>query len=211
MLQVRILDPGPQYDQGCRYLFGSILRARPRLHCFGHNHRGWGATLVEWRDNQLDEARLENDSEPLWIHKRKELLSVQDVRTAATAAGQLQEEQQRLSTVRDLAKTHCVPTSHCAGDEDFIQKGRQTLFVNASWSLSKEEPEDENDDEHPWIQWPWLVDIELPKKSGETKTNPPQKAYRHRPGKKSNEGTSTKKGANNSHCSKSKTKGSRKL
>lgn len=176
MLQVDILDPGPEEDQGCGHLFCATLTARPRLHCFGHNRRGWGATLVEWRDHILESGR--KTTEQPWIHKKKQLLSVQDIRTGAAGADQMQEEQQRLSTVRDLAKTRCVPTSHCAGDEEFIQKGRQTLFINASWSLSK------NDDEQPWIQWPWLVDIELPKKSQETKTDPPQKAKRHRPRKK---------------------------
>lgn len=141
--------------------------------------------MAEWRDYQLDEASLSKYDEPLWIHKKKELLSVQDVRTAAAAEGQLQEEQQRLSTVHDLAKTRCVPTSHCAGDEDFVQKGRQTLFINASWSLSKEEPENENDDQQPWIQWPWLVDIELPKKGTVTKPDPPKEATRKHPEKNS--------------------------
>lgn len=182
--------------------------------------------MVEWRDYQLDGPRTNNEQP--WIYKKKELLSVQDIRTGEAAADQMQEEQQRLSTVRDLAKTRCVPTSHCAGDEEFIQKGRQTLFINASWSLSKEEAENENDEEQPWVQWPWLVDIELPKKkSEETKPDPPQQAKRKHPKKKgnegtpkkinegtpkkSNEGTPTNEGANNCNCSRSKTKGSKKL
>lgn len=199
MLQVRILDYGRGDHKGNKPLFSAVMSARPRLHCFGHNRRGWGATLVEWRDYRLDGPK-KNKENP-WIYKKKELLSVQNIRMGAAAADQ--EVRQRLSTVRDLAKTRCVPTSHCAEDEEFIQKGRQTLFVNASWSLSKEKPEDENDDEQPWIQWPWLVDIELLKKSEETKTDPPQEAKRKRPRKKSNEGTPTDKGANNSNCSKS--------
>lgn len=191
--------------------------------------------MVEWRDNELDQAGLGKYDEPLWIHKKKQLLSVQDVRTAAAAEGQLQEEQQRLSTVRDLAKTRCVPTSHCAGDEDFVQKGRQTLFINASWSLSKEEPENENHDEQPWIQWPWLVDIELPKVGAVTKPDPPKEATRtrperserperpkrperpERPEKKTYNRNSANKGVHNStankgvHNSNRKTKGSKKL
>lgn len=31
-------------------LFGAIARARPRLHCFGHIHDGWGAKMVTWRE-----------------------------------------------------------------------------------------------------------------------------------------------------------------
>lgn len=39
---------------GCQDLFGAIARARPRLHCFGHIHEGWGAKMVTWRE-QLTE------------------------------------------------------------------------------------------------------------------------------------------------------------
>ncbi|CAM1502679.1 Fc.00g074550.m01.CDS01 [Cosmosporella sp. VM-42] len=35
---------------GSPSLFSSIARVRPRLHCFGHVHEGWGAKLVTWRD-----------------------------------------------------------------------------------------------------------------------------------------------------------------
>lgn len=31
---------------GCPDLFAAVARARPRLHCFGHIHEGWGAKLV---------------------------------------------------------------------------------------------------------------------------------------------------------------------
>ncbi|KAI4093142.1 MAG: hypothetical protein L6R37_007444 [Teloschistes peruensis] len=37
---------------GCPELFAAVERARPRLHCFGHIHEGWGAKLVAWRDRQ---------------------------------------------------------------------------------------------------------------------------------------------------------------
>lgn len=35
---------------GCPELFTAIANARPRLHCFGHIHEGWGARLVSWKD-----------------------------------------------------------------------------------------------------------------------------------------------------------------
>ena len=34
---------------GCPNLFSAVARSRPRLHCFGHIHEGWGAKLVTWR------------------------------------------------------------------------------------------------------------------------------------------------------------------
>ncbi|EGO60592.1 hypothetical protein NEUTE1DRAFT_97760 [Neurospora tetrasperma FGSC 2508] len=35
---------------GCPLLFAAVAMARPRLHCFGHVHAGWGAKLIRWRD-----------------------------------------------------------------------------------------------------------------------------------------------------------------
>lgn len=37
---------------GCDQLFAAIAKARPRLHCFGHIHEGWGAKLVTWRGKE---------------------------------------------------------------------------------------------------------------------------------------------------------------
>ena len=34
---------------GCPDLFTAVSKSRPRLHCFGHIHEGWGAKLVTWR------------------------------------------------------------------------------------------------------------------------------------------------------------------
>ncbi|KAI9045266.1 putative metallophosphoesterase domain-containing protein [Aspergillus affinis] len=34
---------------GSTDLFEAVARARPRMHCFGHIHAGWGAKLVRWR------------------------------------------------------------------------------------------------------------------------------------------------------------------
>ncbi|KKZ67023.1 hypothetical protein EMCG_07292 [[Emmonsia] crescens] len=33
---------------GSTHVFEAIARSRPRLHCFGHIHEGWGAKLVTW-------------------------------------------------------------------------------------------------------------------------------------------------------------------
>jgi Icc-related predicted phosphoesterase len=33
---------------GCRKLWGAIRRAKPRLHCFGHIHEGYGAQVISW-------------------------------------------------------------------------------------------------------------------------------------------------------------------
>lgn len=48
---------------GCPHLFTAVARARPRLHCFGHIHEGWGARLVTWREaeNPSHFTAIDND------------------------------------------------------------------------------------------------------------------------------------------------------
>lgn len=46
----QILDRTHRGDAvGCANLFRAAARVRPRLHCFGHIHEGWGAERVAWR------------------------------------------------------------------------------------------------------------------------------------------------------------------
>ncbi|KAI9797645.1 MAG: hypothetical protein M1835_007393 [Candelina submexicana] len=35
-------------DAGCPHLLRAVERCRPRLHCFGHIHEGWGAERLQW-------------------------------------------------------------------------------------------------------------------------------------------------------------------
>ncbi|KAL8626739.1 hypothetical protein Q9189_007557 [Teloschistes chrysophthalmus] len=45
---------------GCEHLLRAVRRCRPRMHCFGHIHEGWGAMRVKWgkeEDGGDDEAR----------------------------------------------------------------------------------------------------------------------------------------------------------
>jgi predicted phosphohydrolase len=46
-----ILDWTAHGNAGCDNILRAVSRARPRLHCFGHIHEGYGATLVEWNSN----------------------------------------------------------------------------------------------------------------------------------------------------------------
>lgn len=44
-----ILDTTWQDEQvGCENLARAVQRCRPRLHCFGHIHEGWGAEKMNW-------------------------------------------------------------------------------------------------------------------------------------------------------------------
>lgn len=44
-----ILDQTSHGDEvGCEHLLRAVRRCRPRLHCFGHIHEGWGAQRTDW-------------------------------------------------------------------------------------------------------------------------------------------------------------------
>ncbi|KAJ4525312.1 hypothetical protein HRR78_003458 [Exophiala dermatitidis] len=120
---------------GCPHLFASIAQARPRIHCFGHVHEGWGAKVVTWKDT------IDNENSPV-IEKLATLRP-----NSFDSEGTAVEKRQKLEKLR-LNK--CATTSHCKQDKYPLQEGRETLFVNASIMGGEE-----------FSQRPWVVDIEL--------------------------------------------------
>ncbi|KAI9712991.1 MAG: hypothetical protein M1812_006739 [Candelaria pacifica] len=52
-----ILDECEQGNVGCENLLNALRRARPRLHCFGHIHEGYGAEIVDWENGEGGEER----------------------------------------------------------------------------------------------------------------------------------------------------------
>lgn len=131
---------------GCPDLFAAVARGRPRLHCFGHIHEGWGARLVSWKDSGIDEpshfTAIDNDNSPV-IEKLASLR-----KSTLDSDEMAQEKTEKLERLRQEG---CAMTSHCPQDEHSLQVGKQTLFVNASIMGSEG-----------FEQRPWLVDIELP-------------------------------------------------
>jgi hypothetical protein len=122
---------------GCPSLFAAVARARPRLHCFGHIHEQWGAKLVSWRANQPESA---TPSHFTAIDNGWSVLIDQ-------IPGSPEEKKNRWGRY-----ARCRPTSHCAGDENPINFGEQTLFINVAIQGTRDFP----------VKPPWLVDIELP-------------------------------------------------
>ena len=43
---------------GCDHLLKAVTRCKPRLHCFGHIHEGWGAGRIDWRTNAFEQERI---------------------------------------------------------------------------------------------------------------------------------------------------------
>ncbi|KAL8646493.1 MAG: hypothetical protein Q9226_006832 [Calogaya cf. arnoldii] len=50
-----ILDQTSRGEQvGCEHLLRAVRRCRPRLHCFGHIHEGWGAQRNNWVEGRSE-------------------------------------------------------------------------------------------------------------------------------------------------------------
>ena len=41
---------------GCDHLLRAVTRCKPRLHCFGHIHEGWGAGRIEWSTKSFEQV-----------------------------------------------------------------------------------------------------------------------------------------------------------
>lgn len=131
---------------GCPDLFRAVARARPRIHCFGHIHEGWGAKLVSWRDDVEEPTHFSaiNNDESVVIET---LRGLRPSRFDAQAdADEKSAKRARLQT------TKAYVTGHRPEDEHPLEWGRQTMFVNAAIESF----------ENQQMQKPWLVDIELP-------------------------------------------------
>ncbi|KAI4130217.1 MAG: hypothetical protein LQ338_001832 [Usnochroma carphineum] len=133
---------------GCPDLFAAVARAKPRVHCFGHIHEGWGAKLVTWRNCYGEQpthfTAIDNDRSPV----------VEKLAGLEPSRFDTQEDaEQKMKKLERHSRDRCCTTSHCVGDEYPLEIGEQTLFVNASISGSEGLP----------VQRPWLVDVELPR------------------------------------------------
>ncbi|KAF7524546.1 hypothetical protein G7054_g11374 [Neopestalotiopsis clavispora] len=136
---------------GCPHLFGAVARSRPRLHCFGHIHEGWGAKLVTWREQISDVPSHFSDIDngrSVVIDKLANMIPTK-FDTAENAA----EKQKK---AQSLVQSGYAVTSHCSEDKDPLQPG-QTLFVNAS--LQGRHPQLPN---QPF----WMVVLDLPESRG---------------------------------------------
>ncbi|KAK1832153.1 Metallo-dependent phosphatase-like protein [Podospora conica] len=108
---------------GCQQLFAAVAKAKPRLHCFGHVHKGWGAKAVTWRAD---------------VGENPTHFSAIDNGASAEIAS--------LARLPSQNEHGYMYTSHCAGDEHPVIPGQSTLFVNAALQPTSEE-------EGPHLPW----------------------------------------------------------
>ena len=133
---------------GCPDLFGAIARARPRLHCFGHIHEGWGAKMVTWREQLTEKPShftdIDNDKSTI-IEK------LSGFKHSKFDPPESKEKKSKKEQYR--RQQRCYATTHCIGDANPLEYGAQTLFINAAIQGTEENS----------LQLPWLVELQLPK------------------------------------------------
>ncbi|KAI1762260.1 ser/Thr protein phosphatase family protein [Hypoxylon sp. FL1150] len=138
---------------GCPDIFAAVALQKPRMHCFGHIHEGWGAKMVTWREKLTERPSHFTDIDNDNTFVIEQLSTMQSGRF--DTQDDIKHKKERLN--KYTAQRYC-DTSHRDGDSVEPELGQQTLFVNASIK---------GDDD---IQLPWLVELGLPK-AGITEVN----------------------------------------
>ncbi|OIW33662.1 hypothetical protein CONLIGDRAFT_187018 [Coniochaeta ligniaria NRRL 30616] len=121
-----VLDTNTAGEQvGCDDLMAAVAGARPRMHCFGHIHEGWGAELVSWDDGTRGNT----------------VVARQKIETRDSVQGSLGYVQTSL----------CGGVTQREGNGgrprcERLRPGEQTLFVNAAL-----ETQDETEMRLPWV------------------------------------------------------------
>ena len=151
---------------GCAGLLAAVERARPRVHCFGHIHGAWGAEVVAWKRERVvpaaggGTAAFFEPCAPIYsnlvdVQRSRVVASLQPT-SKVTSTGECslgpppaRATQQHDSRPRE--EGHCCAVDISPDGEHSVERGAQTLFVNAAVELRSRPP-----------RMPWLVDIDLP-------------------------------------------------
>nr|RBQ95322.1 hypothetical protein FVER53263_09042 [Fusarium verticillioides] len=146
-----MMDMTPEKQRvGCPQLFSAIAKSQPRIHCFGHVHDSWGAKIVSWRP-QISE----NPSHFSDIDNAKSQVVESLPRLQGTKCESPEDRKARENKLQLYETQRCCIASYCQGDEERLPSGK-TFFVNSALMGDKG-----------LSQYPWLVDIELERHSGE--------------------------------------------
>ncbi|KXX73659.1 putative rhamnogalacturonate lyase C [Madurella mycetomatis] len=165
---------GAAAGAGCAGLLAAVERARPRVHCFGHIHGAWGAELVTWKREIValgagagagGPVAFPGPSAPILGNlvdaQRSRVVASLPPASRTTGSGKCslspppaRVTQRYHSPPREEAGCFAVDIS--PDGEHAVERGAQTLFVNAAVELRSRPP-----------RMPWLVDIDLPVASEE--------------------------------------------
>ncbi|KAF2722246.1 Metallo-dependent phosphatase [Polychaeton citri CBS 116435] len=133
-------------------LLSAVAKMKPKLHCFGHIHEGWGARAVAWRPNEEMEGEravshftaIDNDHSV--TVKSLTTLKGGKLGTEEVASGKMRKAEEYLQ------KGYCEAKLPC-GEQASSDGLDKTLLVNAS--IESRDPEGGQ-------QLPWLVELNLP-------------------------------------------------
>ncbi|KAJ9649331.1 hypothetical protein H2201_004337 [Coniosporium apollinis] len=92
---------------GCSHLLSAMRRAKPRLHCFGHIHEGWGAERVVWSKGSSAQSFVSGSS---------------DVKVA----NRVPVDEDKMNADR------CAYVDVSSDGAEPLRRGEETLMVNAS-------------------------------------------------------------------------------
>lgn len=124
---------GSHENAGCPHLMNALQHCRPKLHCFGHIHEGWGAERINWAAVERNAPDLESPCDTKAFRHRWTSLS--DSGCISPVPVQLKGEG-KLAVV----------------DIDLQKAAEETLLVNAAIMDVQYNP----------VNRPWLVYVDLP-------------------------------------------------
>ncbi|RSL73197.1 hypothetical protein CEP54_000326 [Fusarium duplospermum] len=136
---------------GCPHLFQAVANAKPLMHCFGHVHDNWGARLVRWRD------KIPNPPSYFTGFGIEESVTIETLKTLKAGRFDTVEMiMEKYKRVKRYEADGWCETRHSNGAKHPLERGAQTLFVNAAIQGTKDDP----------FHFPWVVELGLPKSKG---------------------------------------------
>ncbi|KAB5559911.1 hypothetical protein GE09DRAFT_1172768 [Coniochaeta sp. 2T2.1] len=124
---------------------GALEQARPRMHCFGHVHEGWGAHLLRCRD---DRSSLNVPCAVTAVDYDKYKSYAIESRERLTPLPSDKEE----TRLQQKAGNKHYDERNFVYWKQPVVPGKETLFVNATVKFSLPGS----------LRMPWVVDIDLP-------------------------------------------------
>jgi hypothetical protein len=142
----KVEDPNGRV--GCPHLLRALGRVRPRVHCFGHIHEGWGAERVRWgpADQGKEEEEKRNLSDQTQIPGGIEEAS------ASSDYQQVVATHKYETTQEEMVQNRCAHVNIADDSDNPLKFGQETLLVNAAIMDIRYRP----------LHAPWMVDLELP-------------------------------------------------
>ncbi|KAG8405700.1 hypothetical protein J3459_021566 [Metarhizium acridum] len=143
---------GQPHHAGCEYLFKAVANARPRIHCFGHIHEGWGAYRGTWLGRDEPGFSVPRPTKECVMDEAMSgpIQTLDGLRPmfAADTEGRSPEARQKLAHLSNQRGYHIDLTEQ----HTRVDPGKQTLFFNASIMDMRYRPS----------QLPWIIDMDLP-------------------------------------------------